>query len=134
MNERPHRLVMQFHAIDGMNATTISQELYHNRQNFIEEAWILFLAQFVESVHYLHVDVGILHNDITMSNILITNNDGYHIILTDFGKATKIANAKVYHLSLTEQQEYIVKYPQCHLAPEIILESANNQCTVTCIL
>ena len=55
---------------------------------------------------------------ISTSNILITSNDGYHIILIDFGKVTKITNAKLYHLSLTEQQEYTVRYP--HLAPEVI--------------
>ena len=35
VKERPHRLVMHFHAMDGMNATTISQELYHNRQDIV---------------------------------------------------------------------------------------------------
>ena len=96
----------------------ISQELCYNRQKFVEEARILFLAQIVEAVHHLPADVGILHNEITTSNILIMNNDGHHIIVIDFGKATKTANAKVYHLNLIEQQKYTVKYP--HLAPEII--------------
>jgi hypothetical protein len=46
------------------------------------------------------------------------NNDGYHIILIDFGKATILSQAKFYRLSAHKKQEYTIKYP--HLAPEVI--------------
>ena len=118
LKEKPFRLVMQYHAIKGMKASTFSQEVYRNPQVFEEKAWILFCAQLVEAVHYLHNDACVLHNDITTSNILITNNDGYHIVLIDFGKATTISQAKFYRLSMHEKHEYTIKYR--HLAPEVI--------------
>ena len=93
---------MQFHAIDGMKATTFSQEVHYCRHKSTEKTWILFCVQLIEAVHYLHNDAGVLHNDITTSNILITHNDGYHIILIDFGKATTLSHANLYCLSARE--------------------------------
>ena len=118
LKEKPFRLVMQYHAINGMKAATFSQEIYRKPQMFTEKAWLLFCAQLVEAVHYLHNDVCVLHNDITTSNILVTNNDGYHIVLIDFGKATTMCQAKFYRLSVHEKHEYTIKYR--HIAPEVI--------------
>ncbi len=118
VTERPYRIIMQFHAIDGTNSMNLYQELRRKTlKQTIHHAWI-FGAQIFEAVHYLHHEVGVLHNDITCSNILIAHDKDYHIILIDFGKASRLSKAKVYHLTETEKQEYFVKYP--HLAPEII--------------
>lgn len=116
LKEKPYRLIMQFHAIDDLTSLTLYQLLSRKTLTLsINYAG----AQLVEAVHYLHMDADVLHNDITCNNILVTQSKGdYHIVLVDFGKATKIAEAKHYHLTETEQQEYIINYPQ--IAPEVI--------------
>ena len=87
---------MQYHALDGMKAATFSQKIYRKPQMFSEKAWLLFCTLLVEAARYLHNDVCVLHNDITTSNILVTSNDRYHIVVIDFGKATTIPQAKFY--------------------------------------
>ena len=47
-----------------------------------------------------------------------SSNDGYHIVLIDFGKATTISQAKFYRLNVHEKHEYTIKYR--HIAPEVI--------------
>ena len=42
----------------------------------------------------------------------------YHVVLVDFGKATKKDDSKQYNLSDAEIIEYLKKYP--HIAPELI--------------
>lgn len=41
----------------------------------------------------------------------------YHVVLVDFGKATKKDDSKQYNLSDAEIIEYLKKYP--HIAPEL---------------
>lgn len=53
----------------------------------------------------------------TLLPIIIVIEDD-HIVLIDFGKATKFQQATLYRLGEVEKQEYIVNYP--HLAPEVI--------------
>ena len=79
-------------------------------------------------MQYLHNEAKILHNDITLTNILLSqcethacsdvNNLQYQLILIDFGKASAITKAKSYHLTDSEKAEYVRKYP--HIAPELI--------------
>ena len=97
-----YRLVMQFHATDGQSRT-LFQELRAKKSN--SSHLIAFCAQLVEAVHYLHHEVEILHNDITTTNVVLDND---HIVLIDFGKATKVSEAKLYHLAEAEKP---TKYP-----------------------
>ena len=48
------------------------------------------------------------------------------MVLVDFGKATKVVNAKRYKLTAFEKKEYFQKYP--HIAPEVI-EGETKQST-----
>lgn len=118
INETPYRIVMQFHAISELKSITLYQELSHRTLDLPLDWALLFGAQLLEAVRYLHMEVDILHNDITYNNILITQDKDYHIVLIDFGKATKLSQAKFYHLTEAEQQEYLLYYP--HIAPEVI--------------
>lgn len=95
--EEPYRLVMQFHGTDGKSGT-LFQELHDKKKidssscGDSSNRMLAFCAQIVEAVHYLHHEVEILHNDITTTNIVLDND---HIVLIDFGKATKISEAKL---------------------------------------
>ena len=119
---------MQFHGLAASHASPISvtvlQELNRQQIGLSNTNWIVIIGQLLEAVAYLHTKVEILHNDISCSNILLTNSvDGttskeYQIILIDFGIATKLLQGKQYHLNWKEKQEYTQKFPQ--LAPEVI--------------
>lgn len=67
------------------------------------------------AIHYLHNEVEILHNDVTLHNVVI---DTDHIVLIDFGQATRLTQARLYYLGEMEKQDYLTKYP--HIAPEVI--------------
>ena len=119
LKEKPYRIIMQFHAIDELTSLTLYQYLCQKTLTLSKNYAWMFGTQLVEAVQYLHMEVDVLHNDITSNNILVTHNkDNYHIVLVDFGKATKLAEAKIYHLTEAEQQKYILNYP--HIAPEVI--------------
>ena len=80
----------------------------------------------MQALTYLHDEVQILHNDITSSNILLTDSttenpslENYlQIVLIDFGKATPVKNSRKYNLSALDQAEYVRKYPQ--IATEVL--------------
>ncbi len=118
----PLRIVMQFHTICGQEVSTVEKEL--RAGHLVGTIWIILCAQLMEVMHYLHEEVGILHNDIKADNLVLAHSlkpeDScqYQIILIDFGKATKVTESKRYHLSAFEKGEYIRKYP--HIPPEVI--------------
>lgn len=84
----------------------------------------MLCSQLTEAVDYLHGEANILHNDIKGDNVLITQSSSqaidckFQVVLVDFGKATKVVNAKRYKLTAFEKKEYLQKYP--HIAPEVI--------------
>ena len=119
--EQPLRIVMQFHAFKGLQASTMRNELLQRR--FDGHAWILLCAQLLEAIAYLHEEVNVLHNDIKADNILVAQSllsaeDSYQVVLIDFCKATKRSESKRYHLSDLEKREYARKYS--HISPEVI--------------
>ena len=115
LKDRPLRIVMKFHAEDNnIMSRTLFLELHEGKLKSEEHAF-RFCTQVIEAVCYHHNEVEILHNDITVRNIVI---DGDHIVLVDFGKATRFSQARMYRLTEAEKQEYTRKYP--HLAPELI--------------
>lgn len=122
--ERPHRIVMQFEGILDRGvpkALTLCQEL-RTGASIAGLDWVIVCVQLMEAVCYLHCDVGIIHNDVKTDNILITSHSPssqeLQIILTDFGKATLLSEAKRFNLSEAEQAEYSRRY--FHIAPEVI--------------
>ena len=130
---KPFKVVMQFHGLD-LGSTlpesiTLLNELNHGKIGLNNSEWILAIAQLLEAVSYLHTKAEILHNDVTSSNIVLGNafntsscsslfTRNYQIAVVDFGKATKLTKGKMYHLTVSEKEEYYHKFPQ--LAPEII--------------
>ena len=115
---------MQFHGFrKQMNARCLWQEIEHPVVSKDNSSWISLFAHIVEAVRYLHDEAKVLHNDATPSNILMSpctcessGNPEYQLVLVDFGKATLIAEPKVYRLTECEKVEYTRKYP--HIAPE----------------
>ena len=118
VKQKPYSLIMQFHAFEGLQPSTVNAELKCTCINGY--GWIILCAQLAEAIFYLHEEAKVLHNDIKTDNILITKSpeDNNQVVLIDFGKATHISEAKRYHLSETERSEYTYKYP--HMAPEVI--------------
>ena len=123
---QPYRIIMQFH---GLRETTTSLTLSTAiiRKRICDEyAWIGISIQIMQALAYLHDEALILHNDITTSNILLTDSttekpslsNYIQIVLIDFGKATPLKNSRKYNLSDIEKAEYTRKYPQ--IAPEVI--------------
>jgi serine/threonine protein kinase len=74
--------------------------------------WLDLCAQIMEALQYLHEEAGIIHNDITSSNILVTDSmtqgleSSIQIVLIDFGKATTVNDGRKYQLSDVEKAEY----------------------------
>lgn len=117
----PLRIVMQFHTLCGQEVSTLERELLNGR--LVGITWIKLCAQLMEVIHYLHEEVGILHNDIKGDNLVLAHSLQpedflYQIVLIDFGKSTKVTESVRYNLSATERGEYIRKYP--HIPPEVI--------------
>ena len=125
---QPFKIIMQFHGLTTGHASptsvTVLQELNRKLIGLSDTNWIVIIGQLLEAVAYLHTKAEILHNDISCSNILLTNSvddtisEEYQIILIDFGKATKLTHSKQCHLSWKERREYTQKFP--HLSPEVI--------------
>ena len=122
----PYRIVMQFHGIqEATLPLTLSGAILRKKIND-EYAWLGISIQIMQALTYLHDEVQILHNDITSSNILLTDSttenpslENYlQIVLIDFGKATPVKNSRKYNLSALDQAEYARKYPQ--IAPEVL--------------
>ena len=117
--QQPLRIVMQFHAFEGLQPSTIRHELQNH--HFDGHAWVLLCAQLLEALTYLHEEAHVLHNDLKVDNVLVAQSvaltrENYQVVLIDFGKATRFTEAKRYSLSEFERREYIRKYP--HIAPE----------------
>ena len=121
---QPYRIVMQFHGI-AHNAVSLTLFEAITKKTILEGyTWLGLCAQIMEALHYLHEEVGILHNDITANNILVTdsmtegNESVLQIVLIDFGKATMADDGRKYNLSDVEKAEYTRRYPQ--MAPEVV--------------
>ena len=114
---------MQFHKLATNHASTLSitvfQESSKQQIGFSDTNWISIIGQLLEAVAYLHTKAAILHNDISCSNIVLTNSmdntvtsEEYQIVLIDFGKATKLSQGKQYHLSSKEKQRNFLSWLQ----------------------
>ncbi len=118
--DQPLCVVMQFHAFEGLQASTMENELHRHR--FDGRAWTLLCAQLLEAIAYLHEEANVLHNDIKVNNVLVaqsfSSEDSYQVVLIDFGKATRMSESKRYHLSDLEKREYARRHP--HISPEVI--------------
>ena len=121
---QPYKIIMQFHGIGNSMTSLTLHSAIMTRKITDSYAWFGLSIQLMQALLYLHDDVKILHNDIMLSNILLTDsttenpNLYIQIILIDFGKATQISNDQKYHLSDSDKAEYATKYP--HIPPEVL--------------
>ena len=99
---------MQYYGLKDHEVSTFQKELHLS--NFFALVWLMLCSQLTEAVDYLHAEADILHNDIKGDNVLITQSSSqsedckFQVVLVDFGKATKVVNAKQYKLTVFEKR------------------------------
>ena len=127
-SNKPYRLVMQFHGLEGNNSVTLQKLLTRGEKKELS-SWMILFCQLLEAVKYLHDVADVLHNDIKCDNIIVTNctpSEEDQIILIDFGKASLISKATRLELNEVEQTRYWKDFP--HYSPEVITgESTRTQ-------
>ncbi|XP_007441812.1 serine/threonine-protein kinase PLK4 [Python bivittatus] len=93
----------------------MSRYLKNRRNIFSEEEVRNFMHQIITGMLYLHSH-GILHRDLTLSNLLLTNN--MNIKIADFGLATQLKMPHEKHYTMCGTPNYI--------SPEIATRSAHG--------
>ena len=68
---------MQYHGfVDSSTTTpplahTLSNQLFKPSLNMQTTDWLIFYAQLLDAVNYLHTSAGFLHNDIKGDNVIV---------------------------------------------------------------
>ncbi|XP_042324187.1 serine/threonine-protein kinase PLK4 isoform X2 [Sceloporus undulatus] len=93
----------------------MSRFLKNRKKRFSEEEVRHFMHQIITGMLYLHSH-GILHRDLTLSNLLLTNN--MNIKIADFGLATQLKMPHEKHYTMCGTPNYI--------SPEIATRSAHG--------
>ncbi|RUS79271.1 hypothetical protein EGW08_012958 [Elysia chlorotica] len=93
----------------------IQRYLRTQAQPFTEDAARRIMRQIVEGILYLHSH-GILHRDLSLSNLLLTKNNDVKI--ADFGLATQLQGPEEKHFTMCGTPNYI--------SPEIAMRSAHG--------
>ncbi|XP_053700267.1 serine/threonine-protein kinase PLK4 isoform X2 [Synchiropus splendidus] len=93
----------------------MSRYLKERKLSFSEEEARHFMHQIVKGMLYLHTH-GILHRDLTLSNLLLTSN--MNIKIADFGLATQLKLPSEKHFTMCGTPNYI--------SPEVATRSAHG--------
>ncbi|XP_026163764.1 serine/threonine-protein kinase PLK4 [Mastacembelus armatus] len=93
----------------------MSRYLKERKMPFSEDEARHFMHQIVKGMLYLHTH-GILHRDLTLSNLLLTNN--MNIKIADFGLATQLKLPNEKHFTMCGTPNYI--------SPEVATRSAHG--------
>ncbi|KAM9841944.1 serine/threonine-protein kinase PLK4 [Aulostomus maculatus] len=93
----------------------MSRYLKERKVSFSEDEARHFMHQIVKGMLYLHTH-GILHRDLTLSNLLLTNN--MNIKIADFGLATQLKLPNEKHFTMCGTPNYI--------SPEVATRSAHG--------
>ncbi|MBN3305585.1 PLK4 kinase, partial [Amia calva] len=93
----------------------MSRHLKNRKKPFSEDEARHFMNQIVTGMLYLHTH-GILHRDLTLSNLLLTSN--LNIKIADFGLATQLKIPSEKHFTMCGTPNYI--------SPEIVTRSAHG--------
>uniref|UniRef100_A0A673C024 Serine/threonine-protein kinase PLK4 n=1 Tax=Sphaeramia orbicularis TaxID=375764 RepID=A0A673C024_9TELE len=93
----------------------MSRYLKERKQAFSEDEARHFMHQIVKGMLYLHTH-GILHRDLTLSNLLLTSN--MNIKIGDFGLATQLKLPNEKHFTMCGTPNYI--------SPEVATRSAHG--------
>ena len=110
-------MVLEFCGIDGGCVTfgcACKNQLFSSVL-----VWVDILRQCASALAHIH-SKGYIHCDIKSDNIVIKKRDKEHYsaVIVDFGKVKAMSAAKLYKLSLREQEKY-GKY-HYHIAPEVV--------------
>ncbi|KAK7904889.1 hypothetical protein WMY93_017496 [Mugilogobius chulae] len=93
----------------------MSRYLKERKMRFSEDEARHFMNQIVRGMLYLHTH-GILHRDLTLSNLLLTSN--MNIKIADFGLATQLKLPNEKHFTMCGTPNYI--------SPEVATRSAHG--------
>nr|XP_020446522.1 serine/threonine-protein kinase PLK4 [Monopterus albus] len=93
----------------------MSRYLKERKMSFSEDEARQFMHQIVKGMLYLHTH-GILHRDLTLSNLLLTSN--MNIKIADFGLATQLRLPNEKHFTMCGTPNYI--------SPEVATRSAHG--------
>ncbi|XP_062863416.1 serine/threonine-protein kinase PLK4 isoform X2 [Trichomycterus rosablanca] len=93
----------------------MSRYLKDRKKPFAEEEARHFMHQIVKGMLYLHTH-GIMHRDLTLSNLLLTSN--MNIKIADFGLATQLKLPTEKHFTMCGTPNYI--------SPEVATRSAHG--------
>lgn len=93
----------------------MSRYIKDRKMPFSEDEARHFMHQIVKGMLYLHTH-GILHRDLTLSNLLLTNN--MNIKIADFGLATQLKLPNEKHFTMCGTPNYI--------SPEVATRSAHG--------
>ncbi|KAJ8388285.1 hypothetical protein AAFF_G00135460 [Aldrovandia affinis] len=93
----------------------MSRYLKDRKKPFTEDEARHFMDQIVKGMLYLHTH-GIMHRDLTLSNLLLTNS--MHIKIADFGLATQLKLPNEKHFTMCGTPNYI--------SPEVATRSAHG--------
>ncbi|XP_034015870.1 serine/threonine-protein kinase PLK4 [Thalassophryne amazonica] len=93
----------------------MSRYLKERKMSFSEDEARHFMHQIVKGMLYLHTH-GIMHRDLTLSNLLLTNN--MNIKIADFGLATQLKLPNEKHFTMCGTPNYI--------SPEVATRSAHG--------
>nr|XP_046269198.1 serine/threonine-protein kinase PLK4 [Scatophagus argus] len=93
----------------------MSRYLKERKMYFSEDEARHFMHQIVKGMLYLHTH-GILHRDLTLSNLLLTSN--MNIKIADFGLATQLKLPNEKHFTMCGTPNYI--------SPEVATRSAHG--------
>ncbi|NXP28121.1 PLK4 kinase, partial [Scytalopus superciliaris] len=93
----------------------MSRYIKNRKKPFLEDEARHFLHQIITGMLYLHSH-GILHRDLTLSNILLTNN--MNVKIADFGLATQLKMPHEKHYTMCGTPNYI--------SPEIATRSPHG--------
>ncbi|XP_072546531.1 serine/threonine-protein kinase PLK4 [Salminus brasiliensis] len=93
----------------------MSRYLKDRKKPFTEDEVRLFMHQIVKGMLYLHTH-GIMHRDLTLSNLLLTSSR--NIKIADFGLATQLKLPSEKHFTMCGTPNYI--------SPEVATRSAHG--------
>ncbi|KAL6105655.1 plk4 [Pungitius sinensis] len=93
----------------------MSRHLKERKMSFSEDEARHFMHQILKGMLYLHTH-GILHRDLTLSNLLLTSN--MNIKIADFGLATQLKLPNEKHFTMCGTPNYI--------SPEVATHSAHG--------
>lgn len=111
-------MVLEFYGIDGECMTLGKASKIKLVTNLA--AWAEILVQCCEALAYIHKQ-NFIHCDIKGDNLVLRKSCDevrYVAVIIDFGKMKEMKKAKLYRLSVKEQDRY-ARYHN-HIAPEVV--------------